>query len=791
MTRRDPTSKCFPASTGQVDDGGMGPLPATHRRPQLGQAPASWSRWLRWSLAGLGAGWVLLLVLLLVGGEHGVTTSTGAHFHDLGLTTAIPFAAGVLILVRSAAGARREPAWTVLGIGLVLLALGDATFAVHADVPVAGRTASLADVFLAGFYVCAYATVALLIRSQLRDAPRSVWLDGLVAALALGAIVAAALDEPVGRASGSLVVTAALAYPVADAILLVLVAFGMVLVGPTGRPALRTMTASFLVLTAADVLYWAQTARGEYVHGTWIDSLWSAAAIGLAVAAWRPAHDGTRRRASPVLLLLAPVISLLVATGVLAVSAVELPGPAVALAAASVVGVAVRLAVTVTETSRLADVRRLAATDELTALPNRIGFTAAADQAMKDADAPHCSLLVVDLNGFKEVNDSLGHAAGDRLLAAVARVLEEVLRSPRDLLGRLGGDEFALLLPLTDRTGAHEVARRIHEALAMPVMVDGVRVQVSASIGVAEAPQDGTDLPSLLRRADIAMNRAKGSRLGQAHYDARFDGEGENRLQRIGELRAAIDSGQLVLHYQPKIALGTGTVVAVEALVRWDRPGSGLVFPDDFLPVAEYAGLMPSLTAAVLEEAVARTARCRADGVHLPVAVNLPTSAVVDADLPAQIRGLLARHGVPPGLLEVEITEEALLQDRMRARTVLAALRADGVRVSIDDYGSGYSSLAYLRELTVDEVKLDKAFVLPMAQDARATAIVHSTIHLAHALGLQIVAEGVEDEGVAATLEEYGCDTAQGYFWTRALPADELLAWLALPGTPSTEPAGR
>ncbi len=309
-------------------------------------------------------------------------------------------------------------------------------------------------------------------------------------------------------------------------------------------------------------------------------------------------------------------------------------------------------------------------------------------------------------------------------------------------------------------------------------MIDGVRVQSAASIGIALVPEHGTELSLLLRRADIAMYRAKVERLGHTTYDGERDHEGEDRLHRVAEVRQAVEGGELVLHYQPKVALPAGEVVAVEALVRWDRPGHGLVFPDDFLPLVEDAGLMPALTTVVLEAAVAQAPAGATQGVALPVAVNLPSAAVVDEALPERVTELLARHGLPALLLQIEITEEALLRDRPRAQGVLARLRQIGIRISIDDYGSGYSSLAYLRELTVDEIKLDKSFVFPMADDARAASIVRSTIELAHALGLGIVAEGVEHRVAAEDLAAYGCDTAQGYFWTRPLPAAEFRAWM-------------
>jgi EAL domain-containing protein (putative c-di-GMP-specific phosphodiesterase class I) len=282
-----------------------------------------------------------------------------------------------------------------------------------------------------------------------------------------------------------------------------------------------------------------------------------------------------------------------------------------------------------------------------------------------------------------------------------------------------------------------------------------------------------------MRRADIAMYRAKATRAGHAVYDpALRDPDGEDRLQRVEELRTAIEERQIVVHYQPKIDLATGQVTAVEALVRWDHPSSGLLFPDAFLALAEDAGLMPALTATVLDQALAQAAAWSREGRDLAVAVNLPPATVVDADLPDRIAALLAQHRVPARQLKLEITEDSLLDDRVRARDVLARLRRLGVRIAIDDYGSGYSSLAYLRELPVDELKLDRSFISPMAEDARAAAIVRSTVELAHSLGLTIVAEGVEHAAAADELTRYGCDSAQGFHYAQALHPAELTRWL-------------
>ena len=737
-----------------------------------GRAPAL----VRWTMAGLGALWLLYAVLL---GLHGPELDV---LRDNVLYAVLGVGALAVVAARAVTQRRDRSAWVVLTAGLVCTMTAQAVYALYVARLDPEPFPSVADPLFLAVYVAWYVAVALLVRNRLHGLPRSVWLDGLVAVLALAAVMEAWLvTEMSGRPQGSsLAVLVSSAYPLLDMLLLLLAAFGLVLLGSRAPRSLWWFAAAMVTAGIADLALWLAVAQDGPTFGTWFAALWPASRLLLAVAAWVPDPEQTRRRPALKVLLVAPAASLLLSAGVLVwASRHPVPLVAIAMAGGALVGVLVRLTMTVAETGRLMSAQHIAATDELTDLPNRRGFSTTATTLLASADGEHpAALLMMDLDGFKEVNDSLGHHAGDRLLAALADRVRETLRSPDDVLGRLGGDEFALLLPRVGQAGAAQVAERIADALHAPFVIDGVRVQTAASVGIALAPDHGTELSLLLRRADIAMYRAKVDHLGYTTYDGTKDHEGEDRLHRVAELRRAIHGDELVLHYQPKIALPSEEVVAVEALVRWDRPGHGLVFPDDFLPLVEEAGLMPALTTEVLQAALAQTAAWNAEGLRLPVAVNLPSAAVVDEALPDRITSLLAQYGVPPGLLQIEITEEALLRDRVRAQAVLARLRQSGIRISIDDYGSGYSSLAYLRELTVDEIKLDKSFVFPMADDARAASIVRSTIDLAHALGLGIVAEGVEHRVAASELATYGCDTAQGYFWSRPLPASALRTWM-------------
>jgi diguanylate cyclase (GGDEF)-like protein len=434
--------------------------------------------------------------------------------------------------------------------------------------------------------------------------------------------------------------------------------------------------------------------------------------------------------------------------------------------------------VTFREANSLADSHQLARTDELTGLGNRRSFYDTAQQQLAEGDSSG-ALLLLDLDRFKEVNDSLGHHAGDDLLRLVATRLRKNLHGTSEVLSRLGGDEFAVLVVGATSAEAEEVASGIREVLEPPFSVDGVTVRVNASIGISLFPEQGTEVSALLRRADIAMYQAKASRSGLYVYTPASDSlHGQHRMRNLEELRTAIFSRALVVHYQPKIDVRTLAVTGVEALVRWQHPTRGLLLPDSFLPLVEDAGLMRDLTDAVLEQSLDQVRRWREAGRMLSVAVNLSASSLVDADLAQRVWAALRDRDLRPDALELEITEDFLMGDRERARAILGDLRRLGIRVAVDDFGTGYSSLAYLRELPIDELKLDRSFVQPMGEDPRAAAIVRSTIELAHSLGMTMVAEGVEDGETADQLALSSCDKIQGFYYSKALPSAELERWM-------------
>ena len=419
--------------------------------------------------------------------------------------------------------------------------------------------------------------------------------------------------------------------------------------------------------------------------------------------------------------------------------------------------------------------------DRLTDLPNRSLLRTRLDEALRaqpqDIPSP-LALLLLDLDRFKEINNTLGHQVGDALLQQIGQRLRSALRTI-DLVARLGGDEFAVLLPGTDATRAVQVADDLVRVLQAPFVLDGQPIAVDASIGIAVAPEHGQDADTLLRCADIAMYQAKDSGAGPSIYRPDLDRNSPDRLALLGELRSAIENDALVLHYQPKLDMRDGTLVGVEALVRWQHPFRGFLSPGEFIPLAEKSGLIYPLTRWVLEAALQQQRAWHAVGLDVPMAVNLSRRMLHDPHLPDTVAQLLARWEVAPGSLVLEITESSLMADPVRATENLTQLRALGVRMSIDDFGTGYSSLASLKNLSVDELKIDQSFVQAMATDASARAIVRAIVDLADALNLRVVAEGVEDRATWDVLAGLGCEVAQGYFLSPPIVAAEFETWVA------------
>jgi diguanylate cyclase (GGDEF)-like protein len=430
---------------------------------------------------------------------------------------------------------------------------------------------------------------------------------------------------------------------------------------------------------------------------------------------------------------------------------------------------------------RRAQQRRLqhqATHDSLTGLPNRAALLTHLEYTLATGPDPRAALLMLDLCRFKEVNDTLGHNVGDRVLCDVAQRFAATLGG-NGLIARIGGDEFTVVL---DRPVSAEfiaqVSQQFADCLRVPIDVAGISIEVGVSIGIARFPQDAGDAQTLLRHADVAMYVAKRRGAAYEYYDAKYDENTVRKLAIGGELRSAIAGNQLSLHFQPQVNLRSGLVESCEALVRWMHPVQGVIGPAEFIAIAEATDLIRPLTEWTLSTALSQARYWRDRGVHLRVAVNLSARLLQDTGFPARLRTLLDASGVAAASLELEITESAMMLDPARALRVIQEIDKLGVLISIDDFGTGYSSLGYLRDLPVHALKLDKSFVIGMRNNSDDRIIVESTAKMAHGLKLELVAEGVENEWEARFLAAAGYDYAQGFLYSRALPADKFLAWV-------------
>ncbi|OYW33769.1 MAG: GGDEF domain-containing protein [Methyloversatilis sp. 12-65-5] len=429
--------------------------------------------------------------------------------------------------------------------------------------------------------------------------------------------------------------------------------------------------------------------------------------------------------------------------------------------------------------TREARISELAYRDVLTGLPNRAYFVERLNDGVEEAKQGGGALavLTLDMDRFKMVNDALGHGLGDLLLVEVGKRLRDTLRDVRDQVARLGGDEFAVLLPGADAQMAHGVAMRIAEALDQPMSLEGQMVDVSASMGISSFPEHGDDVQALMRHADVAMYQAKRHNSGAAIYDPRHHERSIERLSLLTELRAAVEHDELVLYYQPKVALVPGRQHHVEALVRWIHPTRGFIPPFDFIPFAEQTGYIKAITLWVMNAAIRQCGLWLRAGIEVNVSLNISARDLLNPDLPISFIAMLQRHGCESRLITLEITESAVLDDPLRALANLQALRDTGCMLSIDDYGTGYSSLSYLKQMPVSEMKIDRSFVMNLVENPNDEIIVRSTIELAHNMGLKVTAEGVETEAVLERLRELGCDLAQGYLISKPIPVEALEKW--------------
>ena len=692
--------------------------------------------------------------------------------------------ASVMCLARAIGRRRGRAIALVLGGGLLSWAVGDLLLTIESVGGSAPLTPSLADAFYLGFYPLAYVALVLMMRRQIRELMPATWLDGAVAGLGAAAVCASFAFPIILTAVGGdpATVVTNLAYPMGDLLLLGLVVGGTaILPGRPRAPWLLLATGISLNAVGDTFNLFHSSVGGSHV-GTVFDGIaWPVSILLMSLSVWLPPGqtDVLAPQKRPGFLL--PGLGASFGLAILLVGTQRrMPQVALGLATVTLITVGIRLAFSVRGLRALTEKRqRQAITDELTGLGNRRHLFAVLDMFFADHNDPRTpprqmAFLFVDLDHFKEINDSFGHSAGDQLLRQLGPRLMGSLRSS-DVLVRIGGDELGVILLDANADYAGTVAQRFAARVEEPFLLDAVSVRISASIGIAVAPSDATDGAGLVRCADLAMYRAKlgGSRCEV--YAQEIDDDG-NRLRLVEELRVAVERGDFMLHYQPQVDLRTGNISAVEALLRWPHPRLGLVPPLEFLPLAEEAGLMKSLTAWVLEQALVQCAAWRLGGRELTVSVNVSTTDLLDPGFVGVVRRLLERHSLPASALIIEITETTIIGDFEACKMVIAELRVLGLGVSIDDFGAGFTSLAHLASLAVSELKLDRTFItgLVPGEPGRDLALVRGTIDLSHALGLRVVAEGVEDSATFELLAGAGCDLAQGYFIGMPVPAKQL-----------------
>ncbi len=690
--------------------------------------------------------------------------------------------AAVLVCVRAVARTRSTQWQVVFGTAAVVaITGGDIARLVLLDGQRTHGGLSVAEGAHALFPALMLGALALTVRG-LRGAPWPVLVDSLVGAFAAAAVVALLLAPVLqaGAAGGTTGGPVTVVHALLDLLVISVIAGLLASRGIDLGPRWLMLVAGLVLFSTADigvVLGLQDAVIGSVLHAGRV--------LGIAgVAVWidglagpvRAQHD----HRPPALLTL--IVSTTAALGVLIIGCqVPIPLLAQILAALSLLLAAVPLVFR----NRMLVV--LAATDELTDLPNRRGLITELTGRLRAGRSG--ALLFLDPDRFKDVNDALGHTVGDALLLRVGERFADQLRR-EDLLARLGGDEFAVFLDGGTRKEAIALAVRLEASLEEPIEIGTASLKVGVSIGIARAPENGTDVTLLMRKADISMFRAKADRSGHHLYSAADDDGGARKLEMLQDLRTALVEGQFELHYQPKVHLIDQRITGVEALLRWNHPVLGQLQPASFLPLAEESGLMPELSTLVLERAVARATQWYAEGVGISVAVNLSGSGIRES-LPRQILGLLDRHALPPEYLMLEITESMLMTSPALTAGVLRRLRTAGIQISMDDFGTGYSSLAQLRGLPADEIKLDRSFIADMRSDRRALGLVSSIVGLAHSLDLRVVAEGVDNEETLLELRALGCDIAQGYHFTRPLPAADVVPWITAARSPLSPSCAR
>ena len=690
------------------------------------------------------------------------------------------------LLVRVHRERHVRSAWFAMALGVLLFNIANEVRRVDFPFFVHIMTPTLRDALYALSYVAIAAAVVIVMQQSFGPLANSVRFDGFIAGLALAAFASMYSLRSSFEISGRpLLAEINMFNPILVIVLLVLLGAGLV------PKHFRTdTTTTLLIVGLATFVVGDMIQLNPQVFDQWASRgvIELSRPLGLcllALAAWPRAGDVTSVRHVPVAprgLNLIPVIFGVISTGILALSMVEPVSESTRLMAlASVSLVILRMVLTQNEVRQLGRSNFIEArTDHVTGLANRRAFLEDGESKLSTLrSGDQLGIVLIDLDGFKEVNDSIGHAYGDELLRIIGQRFASRLAS-RGTLARLGGDEFAYTFVVEAGVDPTASARELALTLTNPVALDGTKVRVSASIGVALWPQHGTTHADLLRSADVAMYEAKHSRSGVCIYRDEIDLNSRERLSLVNDLRTDIERRRLTLHFQPTHDLRTNTVHGVEALVRWQHPTLGLLQPDYFIPLAERVGLIVPLTRTVIDLAACELARLDRSGHRLQMSVNISRWDLMDEQLAYTIDRILQWYGVPPERITLEVTESSISQDPVRAKMSLDQLRSAGVKVSIDDFGVGYSSMSQLLELPVDELKIDKSFIMALDSDPRAIALIRSMIEMSRALDLAVIAEGIESASSFEALRSVGVDIIQGDFFSQPLTSDQLDDFLTL-----------
>jgi diguanylate cyclase (GGDEF)-like protein len=695
------------------------------------------------------------------------------------LTSAVYILVGVIVCWRALRTRHARRSWMIFAFGISIYGLGNVLWAAWIEHLPNPPIPSICDGMWLTLYPACYIGIVGLARLRERRVPARMWLDGLVAGLGIAAIGAAIVVRPVlASVSGdTAAVVTEMAYPICDLLLAALVVGVLALGGWRVNRMWGMLGIGFIVLAVADCMYALQVAHGATAPSSATNTMYDSGVLLLALAAWQRGATLQTDTVPSGAVLGIPAAFAVSALGLLFYDHFSPLDPlALALAMLTILAAIARTALTFRDVRALAETRRQALTDDLTSMPNRRHFLRCVRDAIlaTNVTGGSVALLLVDLDHFKELNDTLGHDAGDQLLCQVGERMRGVLRAS-DTAARLGGDEFGVVLAdAPDDASAVVVAEKILKALAEPFPIKSVGLRVTASIGIARFPEQAENDEQLMQHADVAMYEAKAAHSGYACYARERDKHSLERLTLAGELSRALESEEIEAHFQPKAYADTGQIVGVEALVRWRHPQRGLIGPAEFVTVAEQAGLGRTLTNRMLRLALGQIRQWRDSGLDIHVAVNTTVADLQDAQFPDEVAQLLAEHQLPPEALVLEVTENMVLADPVRVGDVLAQLGELGLGLSLDDFGTGFSSLTHLKALPVGEVKIDRSFVGRMTTDPVDAAIVQATIQLAHSIGIRVVAEGIEDQVTWSSLIANECELVQGYALSRPLPAAEL-----------------